>query len=236
MRRWIGSFLFTVYLFLSVATYGFVVLLCRPFGYRAAYAAVRIWVDATLWMLAVLCDLRYEVRGLENLPAQNGVIFMKHSSAWETIAQIKIFPKQTWVMKRELLWAPVLGWVIFALKPIAIDRGGGRAAVDQVVSRGRARLEEGFWVVIFPEGTRVPAGQTKRYGISGTLLAKHARQAIVPVAHNAGAFWPRRGWLKRPGTITVEIGSPIEVGDREPREVNAEIQAWIEARLRRMQR
>jgi 1-acyl-sn-glycerol-3-phosphate acyltransferase len=235
MREWLGSLVFTAYLFVSVAVYGIVVLAARAFGYRAAYRGVLLWVDCTLWLLRVLCGLGHRVRGRHNLPVGNCIVFMKHSSAWETIAQLRLFPQQTWVMKRELLWAPVLGWVLWGLKPIAINRAGGRKAVEQVIKRGRARLREGFWVVIFPEGTRVAAGTTRRYGVSGTLLAEAAGAPIVPVAHNAGAFWPRRGMRKRAGTIDVVIGEPVVTAGREPREINLQIQTWIEAEIARME-
>jgi 1-acyl-sn-glycerol-3-phosphate acyltransferase len=234
MRQWIGSALFTGYLFVSVAVYGLAVLFVVPFGYRALYRAVVLWVDCTLSLLEGLCGLDFEVRGLQHLPDTNGVILMKHSSAWETIAQIKLFPVQTWVMKRELLWAPVLGWVIYFLKPIAINRQGGRRAVEQVIEQGQRRLGEGLWVMIFPEGTRVPAGQTRRYGLSGTLLAQAAGRPIVPVAHNAGHFWPRRGLLKRPGTVSVVVGEPIPTTGRDPRELSDQVQRWIEAEIERM--
>jgi 1-acyl-sn-glycerol-3-phosphate acyltransferase len=156
---------------------------------------------------------------------------MKHSSAWETLAQLRIFPRQTWVMKRELTWVPVLGWVLLLLKPIAINRQGRSAAVQQVLQLGRERLAEGLWVVIFPEGTRVPAGETRRYGMSGALLAAAAGVPIVPVAHNAGDYWPRRGWLKRPGRIRVVIGPPIATAGVDPRALNEQTQRWIEATL-----
>ncbi len=122
-------------------------------------------------MLRWLCALDYVVEGREHLPARSTVVLMKHSSAWETLAQLCIFPRQTWVLKRELTWLPVFGWVLLALRPIAINRRGGSAAVQQVLEQGAQRLAEGLWVVIFPEGTRVPAGQTRRYGMSGALLA-----------------------------------------------------------------
>jgi 1-acyl-sn-glycerol-3-phosphate acyltransferase len=236
MAQWLKSLVFTTYLFVSVAVYGLVALVVAAFGYRALYRAVLIWVDCTLWMLERICGLGYTVEGLESLPSENTVILMKHSSAWETIAQLKLFPRQTWVMKRELLWAPILGWVLMFLKPIAIDRAAGRAAVEQVIARGVARLGEGLWVVIFPEGTRVPAGQTKRYGLSGTLLAQTAGRPVVPVAHNAGEFWPRRGLLKRRGTIRVVVGTPIETTERDPRSVTADVQRWVETQLESMER
>lgn len=231
MRQWIGSLAFTSYLFVSVAVYGLVVVASLPFGYSATLRLVRAWVDATLAVLERCCGLGYAVEGLENIPENNTVVLMKHSSAWETIAQFKWWPKQTWVIKRELLWVPVLGWIIRMLKPIAIDRSGGRSAVQQVIDQGLSRLAEGFWVVIFPEGTRVAMGETRRYGISGALLASTAGRPVVPVAHDAGHYWPRRGFLKKRGTIRVAIGPPIETAGREPRDINADVQSWIEARL-----
>ncbi|HEX6997019.1 MAG TPA: lysophospholipid acyltransferase family protein [Gammaproteobacteria bacterium] len=230
-RQWAGSILFTLYLFLSVAIYGPLVLLTAPFPHRVRYRAALVWVDSVLWLLRVLCRLDYVVEGREWLPKENTVLLVKHSSAWETIAQLRIFPVQTWVVKRELLWAPVFGWVLPLLRTIAIDRRGGRAAVQQVVDQGLERLAEGFWVVIFPEGTRVPIGQTRRYGLSGALLAAAAGRPVVPVAHNAGYFWRRRGWLKRPGTVRVVIGPPIPAAGREPREVCDEAQRWIERKV-----
>jgi 1-acyl-sn-glycerol-3-phosphate acyltransferase len=226
--------LFTSLLFVSVTLWGFVVIGLRLISYRAMYAGVRLWSGAMLWLLRVLCRLDYEIHGLEHLPERNSVILMKHSSAWETIAQLWLFPRQTWVMKRELIWAPILGWVIFLLQPIPIDRKGGRAAVEQVIAHGCRRIAQGLWVVIFPEGTRVPVGESRRYGLGGALLASAAGRDIVPVAHNAGAFWPRRSLLKRAGTICVVVGPPIPTAGREPREINQAVQDWIEGEVRAM--
>jgi 1-acyl-sn-glycerol-3-phosphate acyltransferase len=134
------------------------------------------------------------------------------------------------------MWVPVFGWVLWLLKPIAIDRKGGGAAVQQVLKQGQERLAQGLWVVIFPEGTRVPAGETRRYGMSGALLAAAAGLPIVPVAHNAGEFWPRRGLLKKPGTIRVVIGPPIATAGVEPRLLNERTQAWVENTLAALRR
>ena len=234
MRQWLGSIAFTVYLFASTAIFGLVVLASAPFPRRVTYRLCLYWADSVLFLLRVLCHLDHVVEGLENLPEQNTVLLVKHSSAWEAIAQLKLFPTQTWVIKRELLLAPVLGWVLLLLRPIAIDRSAGRKAVQHVISEGQRRLADGLWIVIFPEGTRVPAGESRRYGLSGALLARAAGRPIVPVAHNAGEFWPRRGWLKRPGTIRVVVGPAIPTAGTEPREVNAKVRAWIEARLAEM--
>ena len=140
-----------------------------------------------------------------------------------------VFPRQVWVLKRELLWVPVVGWGIRQLHAIAIDRKSGHSAVSQVIAQGRERIAEGDWIIVFPEGTRMPPGETRRYGVSGSLLAAETGRLIVPVAHNAGSYWPRRGWLKKPGTIRVVIGNPVAAGGRDPREVNREIQEWVEA-------
>jgi len=231
VRQWVGSILFTSLMFLSVPLYGAVALLTAPLPRACTYAIAVFWVDSMLWLLRVLCRLDYVVEGREHLPARSSIVLLKHSSAWETLAQLKIFPRQSWVLKRELMWIPVFGWVLALMKPIAIDRRGGGAAVQQVLKQGHERLAEGSWVMIFPEGTRMPVGETRRYGMSGVLLAQAEELPVVPVTHNAGYFWPRRGWLKRPGTIRVVIGTPIETKGVEPRAVNERAQRWIEGTL-----
>jgi 1-acyl-sn-glycerol-3-phosphate acyltransferase len=157
----------------------------------------------------------------------------KHSSAWETVAQIVLFPPQAWVLKREIMWIPLVGWAVNLLRPIAIDRGAGTAAVNRVLVQGRERLASGLWVMIFPEGTRVTSGKAKKYGVSGAFLASRAGCKVVPVAHNAGKFWPRRAWFKKPGTIQVVIGPVLDAAGRDPRSINNEVQEWIETTVRK---
>jgi 1-acyl-sn-glycerol-3-phosphate acyltransferase len=229
-----GSILFTLFLFGSVPVYGVVALLLGIASTRWTYQIAVLWSRTILYLLKRLCGLDYTVDGLEHTQRDVCVMLLKHSSAWETIAQLAIFPKQTWVLKRELLWAPVLGWVLLLLRPIAIDRKARRAAVEQVVSLGTRRLDEGYWIMIFPEGTRVAAGQSGRYGISGALLAIESGRPVIPVAHNAGSFWPRRGWRKRPGTIQMKIGEPIPTEGRSARELTDEVQQWIETEVASM--
>ena len=231
MRQWLGSVAYTILLFVSVPFYSTVCISCRIFGYRASYAVAHNWCVLQFALLRGLCRLDYSVEGLERLPATSSVVLMKHSSTWETMAQALIFPRQCWVLKRELMWVPLLGWAIACMKPIAINRKGGRSAVEQVITLGRRRLDEGQWIVIFPEGTRVREGESRRYGLSGALLAQAAGRPIVPVAHDAGRYWPRRGLYKQRGTIRVVIGDPIATTGREPRELTAEVQTWIESRL-----
>lgn len=225
------SIVFTSLMFVTVVPYSLVLLLVRPLGYRASYRVAVSWARLTTGLVRRICGLAFVIEGKENLPADNAVVLMKHSSAFETIAQMLLFPDQCWVLKRELMWLPFFGWALAALHPIAINRGSGRAAVAQVVEQGRRQLDIGRWVVIFPEGTRMPPGQTRRYGISGTLLARETGRLLVPVAHNAGDFWPRRGLRKRPGTVRFCIGKPVDPSGRDPRELNEDIQRWIETKV-----
>jgi 1-acyl-sn-glycerol-3-phosphate acyltransferase len=189
----------------------------------------RVWARVILAVLRWTCHLDYQVEGSERLPAGNHIALIKHSSSWETVAQTLLVPPHVWMLKRELTWIPFVGWGILLLRAIAVDRGGGPGVVRGVLVQGKARLAEGEWIVIFPEGTRMPAGETRKYGISGALLAAENERLIVPIAHDAGYYWPRRGLLKKPGIIRVVIGPPIAAAGRNPREVNAEAQAWIEA-------
>jgi 1-acyl-sn-glycerol-3-phosphate acyltransferase len=232
--QFIGSLLFTTFLFVWTGTYAvFFALVGTLLPYRLRFVLARVWGLALLAMLRWTCHLDYRVEGRENLPPGNHVILVKHSSSWETFAQVVLFPPQAWVLKRELTWLPFVGWGVRLLRGIAVDRGAGHVAVKSVLVQGRQRLAEGLWIVIFPEGTRMPPGQTRKYGISGALLAVENDRMIVPVAHDAGYFWPRRGFYKQAGTIRVRIGPAIAAAGRDPREVNAEAQNWIEANSRR---
>lgn len=226
-----GSLLFTALLFATVPVYTLPVLAAAALPHRYRYAIVVHWANLILAALRRLCGLDYVVEGRENLPASPCVVLLKHQSAWETIAQAVIFPDQTWVLKRELMWAPFLGWALAALKPIAINRSARRAALEQIVAQGTVRLREGLWVMVFPEGTRVAAGQQRRYGLGGAILAKAAGVPVVPVAHDAGAYWPRRSWLKRPGTIRVRIGPPIDTSDLDAQQITDAARTWIEGQM-----
>jgi 1-acyl-sn-glycerol-3-phosphate acyltransferase len=228
--QWLGSLFFTGFFLLWTFCYGiFFTFASLLLPFRARFALARIWARVILAVLRWTCRLDYHVEGREHLPQGNHIALIKHSSSWETIAQALLVPPHVWVLKRELTWIPFVGWGIRLLRAIAVDRGGGPAAVRGVLEQGKARLAEGEWIVFFPEGTRMPPGETRKYGVSGALLASEADRLIVPIAHDAGYYWPRRGLLKKPGTIRVVIGAPITAAGRNPREVNAEAQAWIEA-------
>jgi len=228
----LGSLLFTTFLFVWTFLYAVVFTVVAAFlSFPQRFALARSWAVSILTVLRWTCRLDYRVEGAENLPAGGHVALWKHSSAWETIAMMVIFPRQVWVLKRELLWIPVVGWCLLMLHAIAIDRKSSRHAVKDVLSQGTQRFAEGDWVMIFPEGTRMPPGQTRRYGVSGALLASKEGRFIVPVAHDAGRYWPRRGLVKKPGIIRVVIGKPIAAAGRDPREINEEAQRWIENQL-----
>ena len=210
--------------------------LCFFLPYRVQFRLARLWARASLGLLGLMCGLEFSVQGREQLPDGNHIVMCKHTSAWETIALFVILPPHVWVLKRELLWVPLMGWGLKLLKPIAIDRAAGHRAVNQVIEQGQQRLAEGLWVVIFPEGTRVAAGETRKYGVSGALLAAAAGRLVVPVSHNAGEFWPRRGILKRRGTVQVIIGEPIPAQGKEPRQLNDEVRTAIDAGMSRIAR
>ncbi len=225
---WFRSSLFAIGMWLSVLIVAPLALLTFPFPFRFRYAFISLWARFNLWWLKHCCALSYCVQGRENIPSESSLVLAKHQSAWETLALQEVFPPQVWVMKRELLKVPFFGWGLAMLEPIAIDRSAGKKAMRQLVEQGTAALERGRWVVIFPEGTRIAPGKRGRYAFGGATLAVASGRCVVPVAHNAGEYWPRRGFLKRPGIIRMVIGEPIQVDGRTAAEVNREVEAWIE--------
>lgn len=227
--QWLASVLFTGLMFLSIPFYALAVVCVFWLPHRHRYRIAQAWARQVLWWLELLCGLSVVVEGRENIPTQASIAMIKHSSALEAIAELAIFPRQCWALKRELMWVPFFGWGVALLKPIAINRGGGRNTVNQLVQRGSQRLREGIWVMVFPEGTRVAAGETGRYGIGGGALAARSGALVVPVAHNAGDYWPRRGLLKRRGQVRMVIGQAITSKNREPREIVADVKHWVEA-------
>lgn len=193
------------------------------------------WSRINLWGLSKICGLNYRLKGSENIPDESCIVFSKHQSAWETIALISLIPgRKNWVLKRELLYVPVFGWIMWYYQPIAIDRKSGRKAIDQIIEQGIERLNSGSKIIYFPEGTRVSPGTHKRYGVGGALLAEKSGRPILPVAHNAGVYWRRRSLHKYPGTIEVEIGPLIDTRGLTAAEINARAEAWIEGRVEKM--
>ncbi len=234
LRQFVGSALFSLGMISSTVLVATATMLVRPFPFRVRYAVARTFAYFNLWTLRVLCGIDYQVQGREHVPAGPAIVMCKHQSTWETFAMQALFPPQVYVLKRELLRVPFFGWGLACLAPIAIDRKAGRAAVSQVVDQGRDRLENGYWVIVFPEGTRIAAGKTGKYRVGGAILATETGYPIVPVAHNAGESWPRRGFLKRPGTVEVRIGPTVITQGRDANEVLAEARDWIEGTMKEL--
>ena len=189
------------------------------------------WAHSMIWWLRITCGIRHEVSGLENLPQTPSIILSKHQSAWETLAFQAIFPTQVYVLKRELLWIPIFGWGLAMSSPIAIDRSAGREALKKLVAKGQQRLTQGLWVVIFPEGTRKAPGERGKYQIGGAWLATHTKTQVVPVAHNAGNYWPKNSFLKKPGVIQIHIGKPIASAGLKADVLNTQVETWIESEM-----
>ena len=221
------SLLFSIGMITSTIIVAFLLVLSAPLPFPLRSRVARTYAAFIVGSLRVLCGVNYRVRGTENLPDGAGILFSKHQSTWETYALQLFFPPQVWVLKRELMWVPFFGWGLAMLKPISIDRSSGRKAIKEIIKQGKDRLDAGIWVTIFPEGTRVAPGQVKRWGMGGAILAEKAGYPVVPVAHNAGEFWARRVFLKKPGTIDVVIGPPIETRGKKAAEINAEAEAWM---------
>jgi 1-acyl-sn-glycerol-3-phosphate acyltransferase len=232
MMAALRSLLFNTFMFLSVIPWVTAFFIVLPLPYRYRFAVASSWARTQLAVLRLVCGLDYRVEWAAEPPTEPCVVYIKHESAWETMAQLALFGPQSWVLKRELMWLPFFGWGLYFLYPIAINRSAGRSAVMQVVVQGRRKLAQGQYVVIFPEGHRMPPGRTRRYGMSGAVLACQADVPVVPVAHNAGDFWRRREFTKRPGTITVRIGPAIHCEGNNPEALNRKAQAWIESQMR----
>lgn len=226
------SILYFITLVLSILVFGVLLVLLAwlPTAWKERIG--NAWADVNLWLLKYICGLDYRVSGLEHLPAGGIIVMSKHQSTWETIALRSILRgRQSWVLKRELMWIPVFGWALAVMHPIAIDRKAGRHAVAKVVDKGREYLAQGRRVIIFPEGTRTAPGVRGHYGKGGAILAERTGVAVLPVAHNAGVFWRRRGIKKLPGTIEVVIGPPIETSGRRAAAIIRDVEDWIETRM-----
>jgi 1-acyl-sn-glycerol-3-phosphate acyltransferase len=233
---WLRSVLFSVIagVLTAVAATLTTLLMWAPASW--GIGVIRVW--RRLFMAAVegVLGIRYTVVGRENLPAEPVVILSKHQSAWETVAlQDVFFPRWLcFIYKQELHWVPFVGWALYSLPMVAVDRAGGKDALKSVAERGARRLREGHHVLVFPEGTRVAPGKTKRYKIGGAHLAVTAGVKVVPVAHNAGELWPRNAFVKRAGQLTISVGPAIDTAGLSADEVNAKAEAWIEAESRRL--
>jgi len=234
---YLRSTLFALLLLIFTPIWSVLCMLAFPFlSPENRYKFIGIWNQVVIWLLWHLCGIRYEIRGMEYMRAvldKPVVILSKHQSAYETIAYIALLPKQLcFVFKRELLWIPFFGWALALLKMIHINRANKQSAALSVASQGRKRLGEGKWIMLFPEGTRTPRGSTKPYRKGGARLASATGALVIPVAHNAGNFWPKNSFLKRPGTVIFSIGPAILSEGKSGEELQQEVEGWIESEMR----
>jgi 1-acyl-sn-glycerol-3-phosphate acyltransferase len=222
------SIAFTLAAALITPPYAFLALAIFFLPPMTRYRIIRTWSVAIVWLARIICGVRWTVTGIDRLPSVPSIILSKHQSAWETLAFQAIFPPQVWVLKRSLLWVPFVGWGIGMLSPIAIDRSQRMRALKQMLQQGRARLASGFWVVVFPEGSRIDPGRRGTWQIGGAWLAAHAGAPVVPVAVNSGELWPRNGFIKHPGTIEVVILDPIDPSGMKAEALNRLVEQRVE--------
>lgn len=228
------SALFALFQLIVTPVFAIVSLLTFPLPLHGRYRVISCWARLMIKAAEVICGIRYRVIGADRIPRKPCIIVSNHQSSWETFVFQLIFPPQVWVIKRELLWIPFFGWGLAMLAPIAIDRSSGTRALRQTFEQGSDRLQRGFCIVIFPEGTRVAPGEVRSFQSGGAWLASKTGAPVVPVAHDAGVCWPRNAWLKRPGLVTVSVGEPIAPQNLKVSELNERVENWIRAELPRL--
>lgn len=222
------SIVFIIGMVLSTCLWVIPSVLARFLPYKICFAIVSSWCTFNLHWLRITCGIRYEITGLENIPKQACVIMSNHQSTWETLAYPSIFPTLTWVIKRELLFVPLFGWGIASTQPIALNRKQGKKAFRQLIQDGKDKLAIGRFILIFPEGTRIPYDEQRELKIGGFVLAKKAGTHILPVAHDAGRLWPRKKFIKTPGTIYLRIGKPISTDNSSAEQLRQQYGLWLE--------
>lgn len=231
----IRSSFFSIFMILAATFYSFICILSFPFPLRYRHGLISAWTGAMIWALKKTCRIDYQIEGLENIPRdRNGVILSKHQSTWETFFLQNLFHETAIILKRELLWIPFFGWGLAIIDPIAINRSAASSAMEQIIKKGRKCLEAGRWILVFPEGTRIAPGKVGHYRLGGARLAVATGYPVIPVAHNAGVYWPKRKFIKKPGTIHVVIGPLIETTGRTPEAVLAQAKTWIEETMLRL--
>jgi 1-acyl-sn-glycerol-3-phosphate acyltransferase len=198
------------------------------------YRFITGWCAANLWAARWICGIRHRVVGMENMPATPHIVACKHSSTWETLFLSRLLPPLAYVAKKELLSLPFFGWAFRLASPITIDRSAGENAMVQIAAQGRERFAQGFWIVLYPEGTRIPVQKRVRYKTGAARLAIEMQVPILPIAHNAGWLWPKGILGKRAGTVTLSIGTPIPPGAGDPTRLMQAVERWIEDEVARL--
>ena len=204
-----------------------IILVFRVFPARRRFYLYALWCRLVLVWLRLTCGIRYQVEGQENIPDHPVIVLSNHQSTWETIFLYQLFTPACPILKKELLDIPFWGWALRLQQPIAIDRSKPREAGKSLLTQGAVRLEEGLSILVFPEGTRSPAGTLGKFSRGGAQLAAATETDVVPVLHNAGSFWPAGTSRKSPGVIKVIIGKPINAVGKHPKELAAEFECWV---------
>jgi 1-acyl-sn-glycerol-3-phosphate acyltransferase len=232
------SLLFLLYQTLVTPVYAAVMLLLFWIPRVPMYRIAASWCRTNLLGARWICGIRWQAIGRENIPQGADraphIVMSKHSSTWETLAQTLYFPPLAYVAKKELLSIPFFGWGFALASPITIDRKSGRTAMQQIAAQGRERFRQGFWIAVYPEGTRIKAGTRAKYKTGGARLAIDLGVPIIHIAHNAGWIWPKGVFGKRPGMVTISFGKPISPEGKDPQTLTAEIETWIENEVARL--
>ena len=240
MMAMLRSTLHMAFMFVTVIPYTLLILLARGFGARAdmRYAIAQKWLTLSIDAARVIMGIRYQVQGQDNLPVGEtspAILLVKHQSTYETFLMPAIMPHPlAYVFKKELLYVPFFGWSIGSLDMIHIDRSQRAKAFTKVVEQGKALLDRGVWVIMFPEGTRIPRGQRGSYKSGGTRLAIATGAPVIPVAVTSAKCWPRKAFIKHPGVVDVSIGKPIPSVGRDADELMRDVETWIEAEMQRL--
>ena len=222
------SLLFYIGQIISTILIAPVGVIAFPLDFKKRYYLITRWAVFNLWWLKICCNVTYEILGKENIPKKPCIVMCKHQSAFETLALQRIFIPQVWILKKELLQIPIYGWGLASMQPIAINRDSSIKSFKQIADQGCERLEKGYWVIIFPEGTRVAPNKKKKYLPGGGMLAEKSGAQVVPIAHNAGRLWPRNSMIKKPGLITIKIGPVMESKNKTAKEITNNVENWIE--------
>lgn len=225
---WVRNLVYWVFIVITTILASTILFILWPLPDYKRHCLGMFWPDALRWALRHIVGLKYHVIYEGALLQTPAIICSKHQSGWETIALQGIFPPQVFVTKKELLFLPFFGWGLALMNAIGIERADPTKAFRQMIRQGQKRIRQGFWIVIFPEGTRIKPGQKGEYKIGAVLLAKQLQVPIVPVAHNAGEFWPKKSFLKYPGDVTVVVGSPIQTNTDKSNVILKQLETWIE--------
>ena len=223
-----ASIFWLIFIF-STISLSLPLIVLRIFGYKAAFLVAKIWALIVVKTLQYVCGIKYELHG--NFDIKNAFIFSKHQSTWETIFFLLVIPNPIFIVKRELMYIPFFGWCLFLLKNISIDRASGRSAIKKMISETKKSIEQGFSVILFPEGTRVDPGVQTMIKQGGIIMAKSLKIPIVPITHNAGEYWPKHSYAKYPGTIKILFGEPMRIEEKTSEEFKLEIENWMDQKI-----